>query len=98
MPKKLSILELFESLGFVWGSYDENSDKISRSVKAFISSYATLFLAVFCPFKMVYCWKRLGPDDKQLMLIYGDIFYYFAPDTKAFMAFASWFLVSNSRI
>ena len=98
MPKELSILELFKSVGFVLGEYDEDSDKIRRSFWAFVNSYTTLFFTVFVPFKMVYCWKRLGPEDRQLMLIYGDIFYYFAPDTKAFMAYAGlWSIVSISQ-
>ena len=94
MAKKLSILKLFESLGFVWGSYVEDSDRFRHSFKAFVSSYTTLFISVFSAFNLVYCWKRFPSvptdDDRQLMLIHGDLFYYFAPDTKAFVAFAGW--------
>ena len=89
MPKKSSILELFSSLGFIWGSYDADRDQIKFSIWAFIKSYAILFIVIFYPFKMLYCFKRISPDDKEMVLITGDIFFYFSPDTKAFLALAS---------
>ena len=91
MAKKLSILELFDSTGFNWGNYDEESDKLRLSFRKLIKSYATLLVVVFYPFKMIYCWKRIDLADKELIIIAGDIFYYFSPDTKSFLAFAGWF-------
>ena len=90
MSRKLSILRLFESVGFLLGSYEEDSGRFRHSFRAFIRSYTTLFFAVFSLFNLAYCWNRFGPDDRRLMLIYGDLLYYFSPDTKVFVAFTGW--------
>lgn len=93
MPKKLSILELFDSLGYLWGSYDEETDRIKFSFRTLFKSYAILFFMIFFPFKMLYCLKMIGAEDKELRVIAGDIFHYFQPDTKAFITLSGWLVL-----
>lgn len=83
--KKISIFNFLESIGCMWGKYDENENKIKNSPKIYLKSYFILLMTSIYPLKLNYC-LTLDPNDKNSLLIYGDLHYYYSKDVKKFIA------------